>query len=127
MVTPLSVTFPVTVKCASLRFDCCGLASTSFALGAGPRVGTPQPVAAMAANSRRTSRRVSLAPDHLRRRRCRDPHAGVELIEGQGQRIDLLRQLVLHRVSVALAYPPLGRVAILVRRYARPGRSLGTA
>src|SRR6202022_4468525 len=110
MVALLSAIFPVTLKCASLRLDCCGLASTSFALGGASGVGTPHPAARAATNTVRSDRRSdSLTLHHLRGRRCGYRFPGVVLVKGQGQRIGSLvarlGDLILERVPVAIGPP----------------------
>src|SRR5437868_11264615 len=109
------------MKCASLRFDCWGLASTSLALGGGPGVGMPQPAASVPVIRASPMRAVSLAMDHLGRGGRLDRHARVELVEAEGQRIALLDQRVLERIAIALADPAVERVAILVFGLCVPG------
>src|SRR5467141_1473566 len=88
MVALLSAIFPVTLKCASVRLDCCGLASTSFALGGASGVGTPHAAVRAATINRRSDRRSgSLTLHHLGRRRCRNRLPRVELVKGERQRI----------------------------------------
>src|ERR1700674_1549825 len=132
MVALLSAIFPVTLKCASLRLDCCGLASPSFALGGASGVGTPHPAARAATNTVRSDRRSdSLTLHHLRGRRCGYRFPGVVLVKGQGQRIGSLvarlGDLILERVPVAFANPAVALVAILVLGFGVPGFAVGQA
>src|SRR5438552_16953591 len=94
------------MKCASLRLDCCGLASTSFALGAAASVGKPQPTVRTATVTSSIERRSgSLALDDLGGGRCRNRLPGVVLVEAQRQRISLLGYRVLEWIIVAFATP----------------------
>src|SRR6266480_24058 len=120
-VVPLSVILPLTVKCASLRSDCCGLARTSCAVGVAG-VGTPHPAASAATPKTRSARRSGgLTLHHLRGRRCRDRFARVVLVKAQVERIALLGDLVFDRVAVAFANPPVKLVAVLVLGLRMPG------
>src|SRR5437773_5217464 len=120
-VVPLSVILPVTVKCASLRSDCCGLARTSFAVGAAG-VGTPHPAASAATPTTSSKRRSGgLTLHHLGGRGCRDRLARVVLVKAEVQRIALLGDLVFDRVAVAFANPAVKLVAVLVLGLRVPG------
>src|SRR3984893_6672484 len=118
MVALLSAIFPVTLKCASLRLDCCGLVSTSFALAGASGGGTPHPPARAATHTLRSQRRCYRFP-------------GVVLVKGQGQRIGSLvarlGDLILERVPVAFANPAVELVAILVLGFGVPGFAVGQA
>src|SRR5260370_39460261 len=106
MVTPRLVTLPDRVKWASFRLDCCGLASTSWAVGGAAGVGTPQPAVSTATTTaRRTRRGCTLTFYHLRGRRRRDRESGVVLVEGEGEGIALLRDHVLERIAVTFPEP----------------------
>src|SRR5207247_10136260 len=116
-----AVILPVTVKCAALRSDCCGLARTSLAVGAAG-VGTPHPAASTATPKSSSKRRSGgLTLHHLGGRRCRDRLARVVSVEVQGQRIALLGDFVLDRVAVAFANPAVKLVAVLVLGLRVPG------
>src|ERR1700674_3271925 len=132
MVALLSAIFPVTLKCASLRLDCCGLASTSFALGGASGVGTPHAAVSAATNTTRSDRRSgSLTLHHLGGRWRGDRLPRVVLVKSQGQRVAplvaRLRDLILERVPVALANPAVELVAVLVLGFGVPGFAVGQA
>src|ERR1700694_5687274 len=110
----VSVILPVTLKCASLRSDFCGLASTSFAVGAAG-VGTPHAAVSAATPIRSSERRSgSLTLHHLGGRRRRDRLPGVVLVKVHEQRIALLGDFVLGRVAVAFTNPAVELVAVFV-------------
>src|ERR1700694_2180678 len=128
----LSAIFPVTLKWESLRLDCCGLASTSFAFGGASGVGTPQAAVRAAIVHGRSDRRSgSLNLHQLGGRRCGDRLPRVVLVKAQGQGIRSLvarlGDLVLERVSVAFANPAIELVAILVLGFRVPGFAVGQA
>src|SRR6267143_194615 len=128
MVALLSAIFPVTLKCASLRLDCCGLASTSFALGGASGVGTPHADVRAATIKRSSVRRTgSLTLHHLGGRGCRDRLPRVVLVKAERQRIALLGERVLEWVAVALPYPAVELVALGVLGFRVPGFAVGEA
>src|SRR4029077_465382 len=128
----LSAIFPVTLKCASMRLDCWGLASTSFALGGARGVGTPHAAVRAATITRRSDRRGgSLTLHHLGGRRCRNRLPRVVPVKGERQRIRSLvarlGDLVLERVPIAFANPAVELVPILVLGVRVPGFAVGQA
>src|SRR4029077_5577085 len=70
---------------------------------------------------------LHLTLHHLRGRWRRDYDPGVVFIEGQGERVALLRDHVLQRIAIALPNPGLEGIAVFVVGRRVPGLPAGHA